>query len=165
MISIIAAIGKNNELGLNNKLIWHLSGDMKFFKTITSGKTVIMGRKCFESLPNLLPNRKNIIITSNPNYKVSGAEVINSFKDAINYIENSTEDIFIIGGAKIYEEFLPYVENIYLTEINAESNADVYFPIFNKDEYDKEILATNEEKDIKYNTCLYRKKVLKNENR
>ena len=64
MVSIIAAIGKNNELGLNNNLIWHLSGDMKFFKTITTGKTVIMGRKCFESLPNILPNRKNIIITS-----------------------------------------------------------------------------------------------------
>ena len=165
MISIIAAIGKNNELGLNNKLIWHLSGDMKFFKTMTSGKTVIMGRKCFESLPNILPNRKNIIITSNPNYKVSGAEVINSFRDAINYIENSNEDIFIIGGAKIYEEFLPYVENIYLTEIDAESKADVYFPSFNKEEYNKEILATNEENNIKYNTCLYRKKVLKNENR
>ena len=78
MVSIIAAIGKNNELGLNNNLIWHLSGDMKFFKTITTGKTVIMGRKCFESLPNILPNRKNIIITSNLNYKASGATIINS---------------------------------------------------------------------------------------
>ena len=132
MVSIIAAIGKNNELGLNNNLIWHLSGDMKFFKTITTGKTVIMGRKCFESLPNILPNRKNIIITSNPNYKASGATIINSIKDAITYIENSEEDIFIIGGAKIYEEFLPYVENIYLTEIDAESLADVYFPNFDK---------------------------------
>ena len=92
MVSIIAAIGKNNELGLNNNLIWHLSGDMKFFKTITTGKTVIMGRKCFESLPNILPNRKNIIITSNLNYKASGATIINSIKDAITYIENSEED-------------------------------------------------------------------------
>ena len=163
MVSIIAAVGKNNELGLNNNLIWHLSGDMKFFKTMTTGKTVIMGRKCFESLPNILPNRKNIIITSNPNYKVNGAIIINSIKDVITYIENNDEDIFIIGGAKIYEEFLPYVQNIYLTEINAESLADVYFPNFDKNNFNKEILATNEEKGIKYQMCLYRKKVLKNE--
>ena len=74
-------------------------------------------------------------------------------------IENSEEDIFIIGGAKIYEEFLPYVENIYLTEIDAESLADVYFPNFDKNNFNKEILATNEEKGIKYQMCLYRKKV------
>ena len=165
MVSIIAAVGKNNELGLNNNLIWHLSGDMKFFKTMTTGKTVIMGRKCVESLPNILPNRKKIIMTRKPKEKGNGAIIINSIKDAIIYIENSDEDIFIIGGAKIYEEFLPYVQNIYLTEIDAESLADVYFPNFDKNNFNKEILATNEEKGIKYQICLYRKKVLKNENR
>lgn len=159
MVSIIAAIGKNNELGLNNNLIWHLSGDMKFFKTITTGKTVIMGRKCFESLPNILPNRKNIIITSNLNYKASGATIINSIKDAITYIENSEEDIFIIGGAKIYEEFLPYVLNIYLTEIDASAVADVYFPLFDKKEYNKEILEEKEENNLKYKICLYKRKI------
>lgn len=161
MISIIAAIGKNNELGLDNKLIWHLSDDMKFFKMMTNGKIVIMGRKCFESLPNILTNRKNIIITSNTNYKVSGAIVINSISDALLYIENSKEDVFIIGGAKIYEEFLPYVDNIYLTEIDATSLADVYFPYFNRDDYNKEVLEVNKEDDISYQICVYKKRILK----
>ena len=132
---------------------------MQFFKTITSGKTIIMGRKCFESLPKMLLNRKYIILTSNKNYNVDDAIVFHNVLDVIKYVDESSEECFIIGGAKIYEEFLPYVENIYLTEIDAESLADVYFPNFEKNNFNKEILATNEEKGIKYQMCLYRKKV------
>lgn len=159
MISIIAAIGKNNELGLNNQLIWHLKEDMKFFKTLTTGKIIIMGRKCFESMPGLLQDRENIIITQNKDYKVDKAKIFHSIKETINYIESTDKDIFIIGGAKIYEEFLPIVENIYLTEIDATSKADVFFPNFNKEEYEKEILDKKEENNIKYIFSLYRKKV------
>lgn len=159
MISIIAAIGRNNELGLNNDLLWHLKGDMNFFRTLTSGKIVVMGRKCFESLPGILPNRENVIVTRNSDYLVAGAKIFHDIKDVINYIENSDNDVFIIGGAKIYEEFLPIVENLYLTEIDDVKEADVFFPDFNKDNYDKEILDVNEEDGVKYTFSLYRKKV------
>lgn len=159
MINIIAAVGKNNELGINNELIWHLKGDMKFFRTLTSGKIIVMGRKCFESLSGVLPNRENIIITRNNDYVVEGAKIFHDIKDVVSYIENSECDVFVIGGAKIYEEFLPIVENIYLTEIDDTKEADVFFPEFNKDNYDKEILDVNEEDGVKYTFSLYRKKV------
>ena len=155
---MIAAVGKNNELGIDNHLIWHLSGDMSFFKTTTSGKTIIMGRKCFESLPKMLPNRKHIILTNNKEYKQDNAIVLHSVLDVIKYIEESGDECFVIGGAKIYEEFLPFVLNIYLTEIDAESIADVYFPFFDKNAYNKEILHEKEENNIKYKICLYKRK-------
>lgn len=157
-LSMIAAIGKNNELGTHNHLIWQLHGDMQFFKTITSGKTIIMGRKCFESLPKMLPNRKHIILTNNKNYIVDNAIVLHNVLDVVKYVEESSEECFIIGGAKIYEEFLPYVLNIYLTEIDASAVADVYFPVFDKKEYNKEILEEKEENNIKYKICLYKRK-------
>ena len=158
-LSLIAAIGKNNELGIDNHLLWHLKEDMKFCRETTANKTIIMGRKTFESLPGLLKGRKHIILSSNESYKVDGATVMHTKEEILDYIKKTDEECFIIGGAKIYEEFLPYVENIYLTEIDAESLADVYFPNFDKNNFNKEILATNEEKGIKYQMCLYRKKV------
>ena len=157
-LSMIAAVGKNNELGTHNHLIWQLHGDMKFFKTITSGKTIIMGRKCFEGLPNMLPNRKHIILTSNKNYNADNTIVFHNVLDVIKYVEKSSVECLIIGGAKIYEEFLPYVLKIYLTEIDASAKADVYFPIFDKKEYNKEILEEKEENNIKYKICLYKRK-------
>ena len=155
MISIIAAIGKNNELGLNNSLIWHLKEDLKYFKKMTTGKTIIMGRKCFESLPGLLPNRKSIILTKDKDYKVTGALIFHSFNEVLDYINNNNEDYFIIGGAKIYELFLPYASKLYLTEIDATSNADVYFPKFNESDYLKEELDKIEENNIKYQFVVY----------
>ena len=159
MLSIIVAIANNNVIGKDNKLIWHLPEDLKRFKALTTGHTIIMGRKIFESLPGLLKGRKHIILSSNESYKVDGATVMHTKEEILDYIKKTDEECFIIGGAKIYEEFLPYVENIYLTEIDADSLADVYFPNFEKNNFNKEILATNEEKGIKYQMCLYRKKV------
>ena len=158
-LSMIAAVGKNNELGVDNHLIWQLRGDMHFFKTITFGKTIIMGRKCFESLPKMLPNRKHIILTNNKDYNIDHAIVFHNVLDVIKYVDESSEECFIIGGAKIYEEFLPYVLNIYLTEIDASAVADVYFPPFDKKEYNKEILEEKEENNIKYKICLYKRKI------
>lgn len=157
-LSMIAAVGKNNELGRDNDLIWKLKDDMKFFRTITSGKTIIMGRKCFESLPGLLPNRKHIILTTNTDYMVDGAIIFNNIIDVIRYVENSNEDCFVIGGAKIYEEFLPFVNEIYLTEIDDEAIADVFFPSFDKSMYDSEVLNEGVEKSINYKILRYRKK-------
>lgn len=157
-LSLIAAIGKNNELGINNALIWHLPSDMKYFRKVTSGKTIIMGRKCFESLPGLLPNRIHIILTNNKDYQVEGASVFNNIDDILNYVKNTPEECFIIGGAKIYELFLPYVKKMYLTEIDAENEADVYFPKFNKELYEREEIEELTENDINYKFVLYTRK-------
>lgn len=138
-VSMIAAVGRNLELGKNNDLIWHFKEDMKFFKDTTMGHTVVMGRKTFESLPKALPGRKNIVISSNAEYQAQGATVVTSVDEALRIADN--EEIFVIGGGKIYSEFLLYADNLYLTEIDAECpDADTYFPQFNKADYIKEII-------------------------
>ncbi len=155
-ISMIAAVGKNLELGKNNDLIWHFKEDMKFFKETTMGHPVIMGRKTFESLPKALPGRRNIVISSNPDYKTDGAETVTSINEALEIAKK--EDVFIIGGGRIYKEFLPYADNLYLTEINAVCNdADTYFPRFNKSDYIKEIVNYYEVNGTEFYHVIYKK--------
>lgn len=157
-ISMIAAVGKNLELGKNNDLIWHFKEDMKFFKETTMGHPVIMGRKTFESLPKALPGRKNIVISNNPEYKADGAEVVTSVEEAIKLAEAENSDAFVIGGGRIYTEFLPYADNLYLTEINAECpDADTYFPDFNKSDYIKEIVNFYDVDGTEFYHVIYKK--------
>ena len=157
-ISMIAAVGKNLELGKNNDLIWHFKEDMKFFKKTTMGHPVIMGRKTFESLPKALPGRKNIVISANPEYKADGAEVVTSVEEAIKLAETEDTDAFVIGGVRIYAEFLPYADNLYLTEINAECpDADTYFPDFNKSDYIKEIINFYDVDGTEFYHVIYKK--------
>lgn len=157
-ISMIAAVGKNLELGKNNDLIWHFKEDMKFFKKTTMGHPVIMGRKTFESLPKALPGRKNIVISANPEYKADGAEVVTSVEEAIKLAETEDTDAFVIGGGRIYTEFLPYADNLYLTEINAECpDADTYFPDFNKSDYIKEIVNFYDVDGTEFYHVIYKK--------
>ena len=145
-ICMIAAVGKNLELGKDNNLIWHFKDDMAFFKETTTGSSIIMGRKTFESLPKVLPRRKNIIITKKEDYKAEGATVVHSISEALNEVESDTA--FIIGGG-----------DIYLTEIEAECpDADAYFPAFNKAEYKKELLASYHDKGIHFSHVCYTKK-------
>lgn len=154
---MIAAIGRNNELGRNNDLIWHFHDDMVFFRKTTTGSTVIMGRKTFESLPKVLPNRRNIVITSNQRLVIDGAETVYSVEEALEASEK--DDVFIIGGGKIYGEFLKYADKLYLTEVEAEcKEADTYFPDFNKAEWNREIIAEYEDGGIKFSHILYTKK-------
>ncbi|WP_308618949.1 dihydrofolate reductase [uncultured Eubacterium sp.] len=157
-ISMIAAVGKNLELGKNNDLIWHFKEDMKFFKETTMGHPVIMGRKTFESLPKALSGRKNIVISANPEYKADGAEVVTSVEEAIKLAEAENIDAFVIGGGRIYAEFLPYADNLYLTEINAECpDADTYFPDFNKSDYIKEIINFYDVDGTEFYHVIYKK--------
>ncbi len=156
-LNAIAAIGQNNELGINNSLIWKLKGDMKFFKETTIGHTIIMGRKTFESLPCMLPNRKHIVLTHQDIY-IPNVEIYHSSLEFIKEYENSDEEIFNIGGAYTYKELLKYTSNIYLTEIEATSIANAYFPHFNKEEYEKQIICSNEENKIKYTHVLYKRR-------
>lgn len=156
-VSIIAAIGKNRELGKGNDLIWHFREDMKFFKETTTGSTVIMGRKTFESLPKALPNRRNIVISRNKGFKAEGAEVVGSVEKALKAAES--DEIFIIGGGRIYEQFLPLADKLYLTEIDAEcEDAEVYFPEFDKKQYRRKKLTDFECDGIHFSHILYTKK-------
>ncbi len=129
MLSIIVAVAKNNVIGKDNQLIWHLPEDLKRFKEITSGHTIIMGRKTFESLGRVLPNRKHIILCNDADLNINDKNV--TIVDDINrlgeYI-NKEEENFIIGGATIYKLMLPKVDKLYITKINQEFDGDVYFP-------------------------------------
>ncbi len=129
MISLIAAIGKNNEIGKGNTLLWHLPADMKHFKEITSLHAVIMGRKTFESVGKPLPNRRNIVITRDANYKKEGVEIVHSLSEALNLFADQNEEIFIIGGGELYKETMPIADKLYITHIEAEDEeASVFFP-------------------------------------
>ncbi len=158
-LSAIAAIGRNGELGKDNNLIWHLKGDMNFFKATTLGHTIIMGRKTFESLPKLLPGRKHIVLSSG-NIDIPEVEVYHDIAIFLQNYQNSDEKIFNIGGASIYKALLDYTEKIYLTEIDASAQADVYFPKFNKDDYYATILDNTQDQDtgIKYKHVLYKRR-------
>ncbi len=156
--TIIAAIGKNRELGKDNNLIWHLPGDLKFFKETTTGHSIIMGRKTLESLPKLLPNRHHIVLSSSDNF-TSEIEHYKSLKELLNNLKDKEEEFFVIGGSSIYKEFIDIVDKMYLTEIDAEcKNADAYFPDFNEEEWEKTILKENEDNNISYKHVLYKKK-------
>lgn len=155
-ISIIAAIGKNNELGRNNDLIWHFKEDMKFFRETTTGNTVLMGRKTFESLPHALPNRRNVVISSDKNYTAEGAEVFNSVEEALKATKN--DNVFVIGGGMIYKELLPLCDKLYLTEIDAECpDADVYFPQFDKSVFSAEKLTDFTVDGVHFSHIVYSK--------
>ena len=157
--SIIAAIGKNRELGRDNKLLWSLKGDMKFFKDKTTNHTIIMGSKTFESLGRLLPNRKHVVISSNNNFPKE-VDVYNNIESLLSHYKDTSEELFIIGGAKIYNEFINYVDKMYLTLVDEEFTADAFFPLFNENEWTKEVLSENEENNLKYKHVLYEKKTL-----
>lgn len=136
MLSIIVAIAKNNAIGKDNKLIWHLPEDLKRFKELTTGKTIIMGRKTFESLGRVLPNRKHIVITRNKDLKIQNemVECITDTKELEQYI-NSKEELFVIGGATIYKMLMPYTKKMYITKIDEEFEADTYFPVIDEKEW------------------------------
>ena len=163
MITIIAVVGKNLELGKNGGLIWRLPNDLKFFKEQTEGCTVVMGRNTFNSLPKKLPNRKHLVLTGvdDFNKSIEDVDIYYNFNDLLEKVKEyaSEAKVFIIGGASVYRQFLPYADELLLTEIDAESDeADVYFPEFNKDEYNRCYLASNEDNDIKYIHVSYIKK-------
>lgn len=155
MISIIAAIGKNNELGKDNNLIWHIKDDLINFKNLTMNKKIVMGASTYKSLPKKLEGRKYIILSSKLT-DVCDAKIYKDFNKLLEYIKSLDEEVMIIGGASIYKLFLPYADRLYLTEIDAEEkDADAYFPIFDKSKYKKSIIKEINEGNIKYKFVLY----------
>ena len=127
MVILIAAAAKNNALGKNNDLIWHLPDDFKRFKAITSGHYIIMGRKTFESFPKPLPNRTHVVITRQKGYQPEGCIVVDSIEKALA-ISPKNENVFIIGGGEIYTLGLPFAQKIELTRVHNNFEADVFFP-------------------------------------
>lgn len=154
MISIIAAIGKNNELGKDNDLIWHIKGDLAHFKELTMHKKIVMGASTYKSLPKKLEGREYIILSKSLS-NIPDAVVYQSFDDLLAYLNTLDEEVMIIGGASIYKLFLPYAEVLYLTEIEEESNADVYFPEFDKKDFTKTLSEEHVDDDIKYKFVTY----------
>lgn len=150
MISIIAAIGKRRELGKNNKLLWHIPEDLKRFKRITEGHPIIMGRKTYESIGRPLPRRTNIVITRNPEYPSVGIMIASSLEDAIAKAKpcEGAQELFIIGGGEIYAKALPMADRLYLTIVDAEADADTFFPDYSM--FTKEIEHTKEQSSSGY---------------
>jgi dihydrofolate reductase len=126
-ISIIVAMAKNRVIGAGNKLPWHLSADLKRFKTLTMGHHIIMGRKTFESIGRVLPGRTSVVVTRNPDFHAAGAIVVKDIEAALAQCTGNTE-AFIIGGERIFQSALPRADRIYLTSIDKHFDGDVYFP-------------------------------------
>ncbi|MGJ7921821.1 dihydrofolate reductase [Neobacillus sp. LXY-4] len=138
MISLIWAMDENRVIGQNNQLPWHLPGDLKFFKQTTMGKPIAMGRKTFDSIGRLLPGRENIIITRNLDYSYQGCTVLHSVQELTQYAKQLDQEVFIIGGAEIFKQSLPFADRLYITKIYHSFEGDTYFPEINLDEWTME---------------------------
>ena len=154
MIKIIVATSRNRVIGNDNTLIWHLPADLKNFKRLTTGSAIIMGRKTYESIGKPLPNRRNIIITRDENYKVDNCEIVNSLEESL-LLCNS--DCFIIGGGEIYKQVLPIADEIYLTLIDEVFEGDTYFPEIGDDwfESERQDFEPDEKNKYKYSFIKY----------
>ena len=143
-ITIIAALAKNYVIGIENRMPWHLSADFQHFKKVTMGKTIVMGRKTFESIGKALPGRNNVILTHDQHYSADDCKIITS----IDSIINSEEDLILIGGATLYQALLPYAEIMYLSWVDVEPVGDAYFPHWPEDEW-QEIARESHSADAK----------------
>jgi dihydrofolate reductase len=154
-VSMVVAHGPKGEIGLNNKLLWHISEDLKNFKKITTGKMIVMGRKTFESIGRPLPDRANVVITRDTNFKPDGVIVINDPMMAFDLaLEAETDlevedfEMMVIGGGEIFNFFLPYTQKIYLSEVQYDGPADVYFPQIDLKEWN--VLSQENFKDFTF---------------
>ncbi len=146
-LALIVAMAQNHVIGINNNLPWHLSEDLKYFKRVTMGKPIIMGRKTFESIGQSLPGRTNIVVTRNEDYQAEGIKIVHSLKSAIELCKSiavidGSDEVMVIGGAELYKQALPLSDFLYLTEVHAEVNGDAYFPEFDRKEW-REIARDN----------------------
>ena len=162
MLSIIVAIAKNNAIGKDNKLLWHLPEDLKRFKRLTTGHNIIMGRKTFESLGRVLPNRHHVILCNDVklNIEDENVEILDDISKLDKYI-NSEEENFVIGGATMYKLLMPYAKKMYITEIDKDFDGDVYFPEISLNEWkvtEREEGPEDNENDFEYEYVTYERK-------
>ena len=157
-IAMIAAVAENNAIGINNKMPWYLPGDLRYFKAVTMGKPIVMGRKTFESLGKPLPGRTNIVITRDKGYSRDGIKVVHSLSDALSLADDiamidGISEIMVIGGAEIYKQAMPKAERLYLTRVYQSFEGDAFFPEFDKglwQEIAREDHCTEDEKALTY---------------
>lgn len=158
-ISIIVAVSKNNVIGAKNKLLWYLPGDLPRFKSITTGHCILMGKNTHESIGRVLPDRTNLILSFDPNYKVEGAHVFTTPEDAQKFAEEKGEkELMVIGGGMIYKYFLPMADKIYLTRVLADYEGDVTFPELNMNEWKETVLEKHTESDPKFEYVILERK-------
>lgn len=136
MISLITAMDRNRLIGKDNDLPWHLPQDLKYFKEVTKGHAVIMGRKTFESIGKPLPHRENIIVTSNKELDIPNCQVMHSAEEAVRFAKSKNEECFVIGGSTLYAEILPFADKLYVTKIDETFEGDRYFPEFSEAEWE-----------------------------
>ena len=137
MISLLVAMDKNRVIGVNNQLPWHLPSDLAYFKRVTMGHPIIMGRKAHDSIGRVLPGRENIILTRNSNYSAPGCTVIYSVDDIKRLnAERKNEELFVIGGAELFNHVLDFSDRLYITLIEDEFDGDTFFPEINEDEWE-----------------------------
>lgn len=157
-ITMIAAIGQNNELGKDNKLLWNLPEDLQFFRQQTMGKPIVMGKKTLDSLPRLLPGRLHLVLT---HQEIEPNDQIKVFRDTeslVEYIATLNQEVMVIGGAQVYNQMIDLSDKMLLTEVEATAVADVYFPSFDKTEWNCSELCRHQEGDIKYKHLVYTRK-------
>ncbi|UKJ06411.1 dihydrofolate reductase [Solitalea lacus] len=160
-ISIVVAKAENNVIGKNNTLIWHLPADLKYFKLLTTGNTIIMGRKTYDSIGKPLPNRRNIVISRNTELNIPGCDVVNSLEEALKITSNENE-VFVIGGAEIYKQALTLANTLYVTEVKAGFEGDAFFPDFSLNDWDEACRTdhnADEKNQFNYSFVTYKRKV------
>ena len=126
-VSLVVAASTNNVIGSDGGLPWHLPDDLRHFKRLTTGNPIVMGRRTFESIGRPLPNRRNIVMTRDPDYVAPGCDVVSSVREALDLLKD-TDEVMIIGGGQVYRDFLPHADRIYLTRVQADVEGDTYFP-------------------------------------
>lgn len=136
MISFIVAMDQNRVIGKNNKLPWHLPADLQYFKKVTMGKPIIMGRKTFESIGRVLPGRENVIVTRNQTYTNSDCTILHSMKEVKQFADESNQEVFVIGGAEIFNELMPIADRLYITKIQESFEGDTFFQKVDENEWE-----------------------------
>jgi len=157
-LSIIVAVAKNRVIGINNTLPWHLPEDLKRFRALTMGHHIIMGRKTYESLGRLLPGRTTVIVTRNQDYKVEGALIASSLESAITLCKDDDE-IFLIGGAELYQDGLRLSSKLYITELDLQVDGDAHFPQYPAEEWQQVLRETHiSEQGLTFSYVTYQRK-------
>ncbi|ASS71490.1 dihydrofolate reductase [Bacillus atrophaeus] len=160
MISFIFAMDENRLIGKNNDLPWRLPNDLAYFKKVTTGHAIVMGRKTFESIGRPLPNRKNIVVTSADKAEFPGCTVVRTIEDVLTTVSDA-EECFVIGGAQLYQALFPYADRLYMTKIHHTFDGDRFFPEFNEDEWkliSEEQGIKDEKNPYNYEFLVYEKK-------
>ena len=162
MISLIVAIAQNNAIGKDNDLLWHLSEDLKYFKKTTNERTVLMGRKTWESLPfKPLKNRRNIVVSSQKDYAIDGAELFDSIEKAVEVLKTQKDEVFCIGGASLYKALLPKADKLYVTRVYKDFEADVFFPEIDEQKWEIKRLSPmlyDQKEDLSFRFEVWEKK-------